>query len=295
MSGFSTRKHQIADQLWSAAREVGFFQLVNHGISQARVDEAFSMSQRFFALPASVKAQVPHSKANNAGWESLAQIRPSIGVPDRKESFQITRPHMDNLWPSEQALPEFRATMLAFERSCWELAMQVLSCFAMKLGFEESFFAKAHDPNQASYQSTLRLLHYFAMTPEQLDAAGAWRGGAHTDFDCLTLLFQRAGQGGLEVCPGKEMEGQAWTPVEPDESAITCNIGDMLMRWSDDALPSNFHRVRNPLASGNLGSRYSIAFFAQANRDALIAGPHQKYPPITAGEYLRQRVAANFS
>jgi isopenicillin N synthase-like dioxygenase len=139
------------------------------------------------------------------------------------------------------------------------------------------------------------LLHYFAMTPEQLDAAGAWRGGAHTDFDCLTLLFQRAGQGGLEVCPGKEMEGQAWTPVEPDESAITCNIGDMLMRWSDDLLPSNFHRVRNPQPDGDLGSRYSIAFFAQANRDALIAGPHQKYPPITAGEYLRQRVAANFS
>jgi isopenicillin N synthase-like dioxygenase len=29
--------------------------------------------------------------------------------------------------------------------------------------------------------------------------------GAHTDFDTLTLLFQRVGQGGLEVCPGREV------------------------------------------------------------------------------------------
>ncbi len=70
--------------------------------------------------------------------------------------------------------------------------------------------------------------------------------GAHTDFDCLTLLFQSAGQGGLQLCPGKEMEGQEWTNIEPADDIITCNIGDMLMRWSDDQLPSNFHRVRNP-------------------------------------------------
>lgn len=29
--------------------------------------------------------------------------------------------------------------------------------------------------------------------------------GAHTDFDTLTLLFQRQGQAGLEVCPGREV------------------------------------------------------------------------------------------
>ncbi len=67
--------------------------------------------------------------------------------------------------------------------------------------------------------------------------------------------------------------------MEPDQQAITCNIGDMLMRWSDDlSCPSNFHRVKNPLPGEYMGPRDSIAFFAQANRDAIIEGPRKKYP-----------------
>jgi isopenicillin N synthase-like dioxygenase len=173
--------------------------------------------------------------------------------------------------------------------------MRVLSCFATKLGFAEDFFTIAHDPAQRSYQSTLRLLHYFAIDPLQRDALGLWRAGAHTDFDCLTLLFQRAGQGGLQLLPGKDAASQAWTPIEPVDDLITCNIGDMLMRWSDDRLPSNFHRVKNPAAGEYQGARYSLAFFAQANRDVLIESPAGKYAPITAEDYLQQRVAANFA
>lgn len=294
LADFDERKADIAEELWHAATQIGFFQLADHGIDQAIVDRAFARSAQLFALPDAVKAQYPLKKALNAGWEKLAQVRPSIGVPDQKESFQITRPHMDGLWPSEHELPGFKADMLAFEQQCWGVAMRVLSCFAMKLGFASDFFARAHDPDQPSYQSTLRLLHYFAVDPALRAKLGPWRGGAHTDFDCLTLLFQREGQGGLQVCPGKEMASQAWTPVAPREDVITCNIGDMLMRWSDDRLKSNFHRVRMPLPNEDQGARYSVAFFAQANRDAVIEGPRKKYPAITAGDYLNQRVAANY-
>jgi hypothetical protein len=37
-----------------------------------------------------------------------------------------------------------------------------------------------------------------------------------------------------------------------------------------------------------------MAFFVQANHDALIEGPSKKYPAIIAGDYLNQRIAANF-
>jgi isopenicillin N synthase-like dioxygenase len=68
----------------------------------------------------------------------------------------------------------------------------------------------------------------------------------------------------------------------------------MLMRWSDDQLPSNFHRVKNPVRGEYMGSRYSMAFFAQANRDAVIEGPGKKHPAIAAGDFLNQRIAANY-
>lgn len=270
--------------------EIGFFQVSHHGIPLADIRQAFSMTEAFFDLPDEVKRQYP--LAGNAGWESKAQVRPSTRTPDQKESYQITRPLMAGRWPSDRELPGFRQTMLGFESQCWQLGMKILSCFALKLGFPESFFTTAHDPQRDTYQSTLRMLHYYATEQSQ---QGMWRAGAHTDFDCLTLLFQRPGQGGLQVCPGKDRESQQWTSIEPREEVITCNIGDMLMRWSDDQLPSNFHRVRNPLPHEFQGPRYSLAFFCQANKDVEILGPQRKYPPISAEDYLQQRIQANFA
>lgn len=293
LSDFERRRAEIAQQLWDASIDVGFFQLKNHGVPLAQMREAFAMSEKFFALPDEVKGQYP--LARNAGWESRKQVRPSTGTADQKESYQITRPRMAGLYPTEEELPGFKATMLAFEQASWAVGMRVLSCFADKLGFDREFFTRAHDPQSETYQSTLRMLHYYAIPPEAQDTLDLWRAGAHTDFDCLTLLYQRQGQGGLQVCPGKEMDAQEWTSIPPEEDYITCNIGDMLMRWSDDQLPSNFHRVKNPLPGEYMGPRYSLAFFCQANTDALIESPSGKYPPITAGDYLAERIRANFN
>lgn len=293
LSDFENRKYEIADQLWNAAVEIGFFQVANHGIPQKEIQHAFGLAEQFFALPREVKTQYPLNR--NAGWESKAQIRPSTKTPDQKESYQITRPRMSNLWPTQQELPDFKAQVLNFESQCWSVGMKILSCFAYKMGFSEDFFTLAHDPSKETYQSTLRMLHYFAVDPALKDELGLWRAGAHTDFDCLTLLFQQKGQGGLQVCPGKEMEHRAWTSIEPREDLITCNIGDILMRWSDDVLPSNFHRVKNPADHEYQGARYSLAFFCQANEDVLIQSPQGKYPDITAKDYLAQRISANFS
>src|SRR5690606_36657341 len=122
-----------------------------------------------------------------------------------------------------------------------------------------------------------------------------WRAGVHTDFDCLTLLHQRPGQGGLQLCPGKEATGGEleWTDVPPLPGVITCNIGDMLMRWSDDQLQSTLHRVRMPTEDEYLGPRDWLTSFWQANRDGIIQGTVNKYEPISAADYLYRRVTAN--
>jgi len=126
-------------------------------------------------------------------------------------------------------------------------------------------------------------------------------------WGCLTLLFQRVGEWGLEVCP----RNGEWTAVGPVEGAITVNIGDMLMRWSDDQLKSTLHRVTYPCyekdekngekdgkTDGNgvsFKERYSIAYFMQANKSAVICGPQKKYPPITAGDYIQMRIKSNYA
>jgi len=295
MSNFETRRAEIAEQVWRASTEIGFFQLVNHGIPREQIDEAFAMSERFFALPRETKAQYPLRPGTNAGWEYKSQVRPSTGAADQKESYQITVPRMAELWPTGNELPGFKAAMFAFERANWALGMKVLSCFALKLGFSSDFFTDRHDPQSPDYQSTLRLLHYLPIANATGADNNGWRAGAHTDFDCLTLLHQRVDQGGLQLCPGKDLADVAWTDVDPLPGVITCNIGDMLMRWSDDKLLSTLHRVRMPGTGEYTGPRYSIAFFCQANKDAVIEGPGKSYAPITAHDYLQQRIAANYA
>ncbi|MEM7337438.1 MAG: 2-oxoglutarate and iron-dependent oxygenase domain-containing protein [Actinomycetota bacterium] len=291
---FEERRAEITDALWAASTDVGFFQLADHGIPAPVIDDAFTAAEHFFALPDDEKATVPWRRELNAGWESKGQVRPSTQVVDQKESYQFTAPHMDGLWPEEASLPGFRAALETMEAAAWKVAMDVLSCFADRLGFDRAFFTRAHDPAGEGYQSTLRLLHYFPMTGTDF-TAGQWRAGAHTDYDCLTLLFQRDGQSGLQVCPGEDAHSGRWTSVDTAEHLITCNIGDMLMRWSDDQLRSTLHRVRGPQPGEAADSRYSVAFFAQANKPALITSPTDRFAPITAANFLSQRIAANFA
>ena len=295
MADFERRKPEIAQAIWEASIATGFFQVFNHGIPQTEINRAFTLAERFFALPNETKAHYPLIRGTNAGWEFKEQVRPSTGTPDNKESYQITLPRMADLWPAEAEAPGFRATMLAFEHSNWTVGMKVLSCFADKLGFASDYFTTVHDRSSPQYQSTLRLIHYMSMEGAKPEDFRLWRAGAHSDFDCLTLLHQRPGQGGLQVCPGRDAAAMQWTSIEPRAGVITCNIGDMLMRWSDDQLQSTLHRVRMPQPDEYLGPRLSIPFFCQADKDAVIRGPLGKYAPITAHDYLQQRIAANFA
>jgi isopenicillin N synthase-like dioxygenase len=67
------------------------------------------------------------------------------------------------------------------------------------------------------------------------------------------------------------------------------------MRWSDDQLQSTLNRVRMPRADEYHGTRYSLPMFFQDKINSIIHGPQKKYAPITAHDYLQQRIAANFA
>jgi isopenicillin N synthase-like dioxygenase len=139
--------------------------------------------------------------------------------------------------------------------------------------------------------ATLRLLHY----PPQPPTADEGQIGAseHTDYGNITLLMTD-GVGGLEV---RRRDG-VWIAAPSIPGAFVCNIGDCLMRWSNDVYVSTPHRVAN--RGGR--ERYSIAYFLDPNPDAEIAAlptcvsPEHpaRYPAIAAADYLRQRLDATY-
>lgn len=293
---------EISNKVMEAANTIGFFTVVNHGIPQELIQEAFRSSAEFFAQPKENKESgSPFARHLNCGYEFMSQVRPSTGTEDQKETIQVTARQcsMDDRWPSE---PEaFRSTTERFMEANLKLAKRILNILQDATCphlTTRGLIADSHTLWGKDGQCTLRYLHYPPIEEERLrklltpDAGGRihWRAGPHTDWDNITLLHQQ--EPGLECCanPRIATKEHKWIPVDPVEGAIAVNIGDMLARWSDGKLYSNLHRVRMPLSGET--SRYSIGFFAQSDKNTLISTPNSE--PISAGDYLLSRIKSNF-
>ena len=201
LANFDERIDEITQQLVDAAENVGFFCVVDHGIAPQAIEAMFANSASFFALDDGVKAEVPFSSAHNAGWEKNSQVRPSTGAADCKESYQMQfGANMDGRWLADDKLPGFKSTSLDFMHRAQLVSEQLMRCLARGLGFPDDYFITAHDISRPDSQTVARLLHYFE-TPKTTNGEVYHRAGAHTDWDLLTLLFQKAGQSGLEVSP----------------------------------------------------------------------------------------------
>eukprot|EP00980_Cylindrotheca_fusiformis_P024288 scaffold11714_cov153-Cylindrotheca_fusiformis.AAC.2 len=300
---FSLPKDHVVEAMWKAATDVGFFTIINHGIQQDDVDSLFQVSETFFStLSQTEKAsQSPFDRSMNSGYEYMAQAPPSTGTADQKESLQVTARQgtMDNRWPTVP--PNFRSTTEHMLKLVHELACTILSLLEAKAcpHLEPGTLAKAHHLWNHDGQCTLRLVHYPPLnhlSPDKIPD-GYWRAGPHTDWGNVTLLFQRPGEEGLECRAHPRAEhglANQWIPVPPVQGGIAVNIGDMLMRWSDGKLFSNLHRVRMPKNVEECRqSRYSIAFFLQADKSSMIES--QTKDPITAGEFFQGRMGDHFA
>jgi len=296
----SLEPEACARAMFEAAGAVGFFAVTNHGIPQDAIDAAFAASKGFFDQPQEDKAaQCPFWRERNAGYEYMSQVRPATKTPDQKESLQVTARDgvMDGRWPATDG---FRATAESFLQQAHALAARILDLLEPLAcpHLPKGTLRAAHNLWSPDGQCTLRMLHYPPVDKPEAMPPNYWRAGPHTDWDCVTLLFQRPGEAGLECAPNPKAPGAAtasWLRVDPLEGGIAVNIGDMLGRWSNGRLLSNLHRVRMPTPEEATPprSRYSIAFFMQADRSALIES--EGHAPITAGDYIDGRVAKNFA
>lgn len=291
----TTDRAAFTSALGTAVRETGFFLLANAAVPEDLRAKVFVLGDAFFGQPRAAKAQLsildtPHFRGwGKPGDESLDETRPEV---DSKETFNIglDLAHDDprvqagapfrgvNRWPD---IPGFGDTMLAYYDACHAQALDLLSVMAEDLGLPRDHFeALFVDP-----LSAMRLLHY----PPASGAENEIGAGAHTDYGAITLLLTD-GEAGLQVRP----RGGDWTDVPHVPGAFVVNIGDCMMRWTNDIYVSTPHRVLPPKRR-----RRSVAFFCEANPDTLVAAlpgtGAAKYPPIRAADYLASRLEATYA
>jgi isopenicillin N synthase-like dioxygenase len=252
-----------------AARDVGFFYLVGHGLDMSLAERLAVLARRFFALSDAEKLAIDMVNAANfrgytrPGWErtrGAADWREQLDIgPERPRIAQgpgippWTRLHGPNQWPAN--LPELRQAAEAWIDAVTAVGFRLLRAFALALGQPDNVFAPVFAP---SPNFLLKLIRY----PGR-DATGGDQGvGAHKDGGFLTLLWQ-ADRGGLQV----EGPDGTWIDAPPMPGSLIVNIGELLEMASDGYLKGTLHRAVTP-PSGT--DRLSIAFFLGASLEATI-------------------------
>jgi isopenicillin N synthase-like dioxygenase len=285
-------RRRSAEQLGNAARDAGFFYVTGHRVPTVAIDRLVARTRAYFALPLADKMRHYIGRSSNhSGYVPEGEEQFDTDVVDRKEAYDIGFDYLDevgrrpmlgpNQWPD---MPGFKEDIKAYYDAVLTLSQRLFRGFALALGLEEERLLR----HVTTPPSQLRLIHY----RHDAASAGGQGIGAHTDYECFTILLPTAP--GLEVVNGA---GQ-WIDVPVVAGAFVINIGDMLEVLSNGAFVATRHRVRRVAEE-----RYAFPLFCACDYDTVIepllpraatAGPNP-YTPVVCGEHLYARTRQTFA
>jgi len=293
--GSPNERARFIETVGDGLKDIGFLNVTGHGLDPNVIDKAYDLFREFFDMDDSIKNQYDLVAGGARGYTPFGREHAKdTTIPDLKEFWHIgqelaadhpyKQQYPDNIWPKE--LPELKPTSVALYRAFEDCAATLLE--AVALYFElpaQTFSSMIQDGN-----SVFRIIHYPPLAPNT--PPGAVRAAAHEDINLITLLIESKG-GGLEILT----QDGSWMPVGALAGDIIVDSGDMLSRVTNGVIPATTHRVVNPPQDKN-ESRYSMPFFVHpfSSCDLTVLDrfvtPERppKWPPITAGEFLDQRL-----
>lgn len=295
--GDAEQKAKFVSKLGKAYEEIGFVAVRNHLIDSTTVDELYSEVKNFFELSEDVKKKYEDADlAGQRGYTSFGREHAKgSNAGDLKEFWHfgqevegddpIRSEYPANIFVDE--LPAFNRVGIKAYKDLESTGKYMLRAIALYLGLDETYF----DDKIKNGNSILRPIHYPPITQEPKSAV---RAGQHEDINLITLLIGASAEG-LEVLNKKS----EWVAVTALPDHIVVNVGDMLQRHTNGKLKSTTHRVVNPPREKWGTSRFSIPFFLHPRSEMRLdclpscvpAGQQPQWEPITAGEFLDERLA----
>jgi isopenicillin N synthase-like dioxygenase len=293
------KRNAFVNALGKAYHEIGFVAIVDHPLTPEKIHQLYRVVQAFFALPDAIKMKycIPGLSGQRGYTPKNQEHAKGSTTPDLKEFYHIgqtvvgenldPQEYPPNVFPTE--IPDFEPITLEVYRLLEQTGRILLQAIALHLGLEENYFdAKIFNGN-----SIMRAIHYYPIENPDSLPPDAVRAAAHEDINLITLLMGASAEG-LQVL---NRAGE-WIPVNTDATGLVVNVGDMLQRLTNQQLISTTHRVVNPPRELMHTSRFSIPFFLHPRSETdltclpqcVSAGNPAKYSPITAGQYLDERL-----
>ena len=274
----SKNQSNESKRLKDAMTEDCYFLLVDHGVSEKIIDDAYEQSRIFHNLDDSdSKKQAAHYRHaySGRGWSPCGE-EPAYSantkatcsafdmcyeIKEIDEEFENFGP---NLWPPE--MPDFKDAVykyyLEFSKVEKKLANQIEETFNLDKNFISSKMTEKSP-------STMRLIYYPAVegTPED----NLFGISAHTDYEVFTLLTQS--EKGSQL---KHRSGE-WHLVDCNRYEIIVMLGDMLEVMTNGLVKATPHRVP-PTA----WERYSITRFCAIEGHYEVS-PLEQFVDATKG------------
>ncbi|KAF1848097.1 flavonol synthase/flavanone 3-hydroxylase [Cucurbitaria berberidis CBS 394.84] len=303
-------RQAVAAQIQKACTTSGFFYITGHRVPENARKAILRQAERFMHELNTGQKEELHVKNSKfgLGWEP-SDYTSIAGDQEQKEVFNFAyeealdptggdglyrnldgTKYKGNLWPKEQDLPGFYDAVKEYYGAVLDLARHLFRLFALSLNLPETYF----DSMTTHPGGIARLLYYpppknpQPVGPSSEEQIGL---GAHSDYECFTLLLTSSTPG-LEIL---KPSGQ-WHIATFIPDSFIVNVADFLMRWTNGLYLSTVHRVVNR----GTEARYSVPFFFSVNYDTVIQtlptclkeGEKSVWKPIEAGEYILERLNA---
>ncbi|EFJ11595.1 hypothetical protein SELMODRAFT_450789 [Selaginella moellendorffii] len=270
------RRKEICEEMRSACREWGAFQVVNHGVPDQVVERARRTSLDLFALPESDKLRAERPPGTLFGY-GATRMASFFNRLMWSEAFTMMGSPHNNFEAYARKLcvhseQDFCKSFEEYDKAMRGLALLITDLILHGLEASEE---RIHQ-HIRNFWGMIHM-NFYPPCPSPSEAMGL---ASHTDSSCLTIMHQGS-VGGLQV-----KRGDKWIAIKPVPGAFVIQVGDMLQLMSNNVFHSALHRA---LVNERF-ERLSLVYFFTPPPTVSICPIHPSKPLyrcLTWNEYLQ--------
>ncbi|CAJ1957736.1 unnamed protein product [Sphenostylis stenocarpa] len=266
------------NKLHLACKEWGFFQVINHGVSDSLVEKVELEIKEFFNLPMSEKKKFWQSPEHMEGFGQLFVVSEDQKLDWNDMFFMTTLPTQSRMPHLFSQLPlSLRETLEVYSEKVKDLSTMIIGHMGKALGIEEMELREMFEDGI----QTMRM-NYYPPFPEPEKVIGITN---HSDAVALTILLQLNQVEGLQI----RKDGR-WVPVRPLPKAFVANVGDIMEIITNGIYRSIEHRA----TVNSEKERLSLGTFYSPRHDVEIGPWKSLITEETPPQYKRIRVDQYF-